>query len=613
MEIAKLQGYALATLACGVALGIAWPLDAPASCFVLAVMVSSLFGGRGPGLFSAALSALAFDYFFLPPRFGLHFEPSSTPRFLAFLGTALLAAFIIEAKRRAEESRREIHAEYRTIADTAPDAIITIDRDSRIQFVNPAASRIFGWGAPELIGQPLTMLLPDFRLDGHVAGAEWTGRRNDGTEFAAELSFGEIAGRDQNTFTGFIRDISERQRAALALQKSESYLASAQRLSHTGSFGWNTATGELHWSEETYRILDYGRTTTPALDLVIRRIHPEDVAGVEEKLAAAARDKLDLNFEHRLLMPDGSIKHLYISSTPVTTDSGETEYVGAVMDITANKRAERELRQIEEYLEEAQRLSHTGSWVWDVNPPGPAYWSAELYRIAGRDPALGPPSIEEDRSLHPPEDWAGLTEAANRAARNRSRFEYNSRFVRPGGSFKNIRIVGHPVLNAAGEVVQLAGTTIDVTEQVQARAALEKALADVRRSEDRLRLIVDAIPTPAWANRPDGGVEFLNQRWLDYTGLSLEQGLDSGWEIAFHPDDLPGLLETFQRALDSGNPFEFEGRLRRFDGEYRWFLCRASALCDESGKVLNGMGPTPTSKIANAPKKPCAPANITPA
>src|SRR6266481_3350648 len=105
-----------------------------------------------------------------------------------------------------------------------------------------------------------------------------------------------------------------------------------------------------------------------------------------------------------------------------------------------------------------------------------------------------------------------------------------------------------------------------------------------------IRLVVDTIPTLAWSARPDGSAEFFNQRWLDYTGLSAEQALGTGWEVAIHPDDLPPILETFREALNSGKPYDVEGRFRRFDGEFRWFLFRGSPLLDRSGKVAKWYG-----------------------
>src|SRR5262245_24309049 len=105
-----------------------------------------------------------------------------------------------------------------------------------------------------------------------------------------------------------------------------------------------------------------------------------------------------------------------------------------------------------------------------------------------------------------------------------------------------------------------------------------------------VRLVIDTIPTLAWASRPDGSVEFFNQRLLDYTGLSAEQALDWGWKVAIHPDDLPHILDVFQEAVNLVRPFEVEGRFRRADGVYRWFLFRGHPLCDQSGKVLKWCG-----------------------
>jgi PAS domain S-box-containing protein len=103
-------------------------------------------------------------------------------------------------------------------------------------------------------------------------------------------------------------------------------------------------------------------------------------------------------------------------------------------------------------------------------------------------------------------------------------------------------------------------------------------------------LIVDTIPTLTWSARPDGSADFFNQRWLDYTGLGAEQAVDWGWQIAIHADDLHRMMAGFDEALKLARPFEAEGRLRRSDGEFRWFLFRASPLRDESGKVVKWYG-----------------------
>jgi formate hydrogenlyase transcriptional activator len=109
-------------------------------------------------------------------------------------------------------------------------------------------------------------------------------------------------------------------------------------------------------------------------------------------------------------------------------------------------------------------------------------------------------------------------------------------------------------------------------------------------TENQLRLMIDRVPTLAWSCRPDGTTEFLNQRWLDYTGLSMQQALGWGWKDPIHPDDLKKLMETWSRLLTSGEPGEEEARLRRFDGEYRWFLFRAVPIRNENRNVLRWYG-----------------------
>jgi len=125
-----------------------------------------------------------------------------------------------------------------------------------------------------------------------------------------------------------------------AEQRQEAYLAEAQRLSHTGSFGWRVATGEIVWSEETYRIFQYDRTTTPTVESVLQRVHPEDAAQVKQTIERASEDRKDFEHEYRLVMPDSSVKYVHVVAHVLHDESGGVEFVGAVMDVTERKRAE---------------------------------------------------------------------------------------------------------------------------------------------------------------------------------------------------------------------------------------------------------------------------------
>ena len=264
---------------------------------------------------------------------------------------------------------------------------------------------------------------------------------------------------------------AERKRAEESLRDSETYLAEAQRLSHTGSFGWNVSSGEIYWSEETYKIFEYDRAVKPTLESVFRRIHPDERDRVQQTIDRAAEARANLDFEHRFLMPDGSVKYVRVVGHPSTNDeSGHFEFVGAVMDVTAAKQAEEALRRSESYLAEAQRLSHTGSGAWGV-PGGDAFYlSEEWYRIYGFDPKQGLSAWKDRLPRMHPEDRAKVQEAKDRAIREKLDYEVDHRILLPDGTVKYTHTVGHPVLNASGDVEQFVCTMMDITERKQAES-----------------------------------------------------------------------------------------------------------------------------------------------
>jgi signal transduction histidine kinase/CheY-like chemotaxis protein len=159
-----------------------------------------------------------------------------------------------------------------------------------------------------------------------------------------------------------LREARERidlSRAQEGLRRSEAYLAAAQRLSHTGSFGWDVCSGEIYWSQETFRIFEFEPSTEPTLELILHRTHPEDRAPVRQLIDRVSLERKDFDFEHRLLLPNGSVKYLRVVGRPSKDESGSLEFVGAVTDITERKRAEEELHRKEASLREAQtELAH---------------------------------------------------------------------------------------------------------------------------------------------------------------------------------------------------------------------------------------------------------------
>ena len=383
--------------------------------------------------------------------------------------------------------------------------------------------------------------------------------------------------------------VEDLKRTESALRHADMYLTEAQRLNQTGSFGWNVSSGEIFWTDQSFRIFGYDQTTKPALELVIQRTHPEDRAAVRAVIERASNEGKNFEHQYRLLMPDGSTKHVHAVAHAIKDPSGGIEFVGAVTDVTAARITERKLRLSEAYLAETQHLSHTSSWAWDEIRREFVYLSDELYHLFGVEAGKESDLLQtyHDRIL--PEDQHGVIEATRRAIRDKADFEINFRIGLPDGTRKHVRSVGHPVLNNEGDLIQLVGTNVDVTEQYEANEKLQKAFDEIKKSQDHLRLVIDAIPILVWRAGADGSPDFLNQPALDYTGLPPDQA-ETGWPRAFHPDDKKAMLIKWSTIRKSGRPGSLEARLRRFDGKYRWFLFQAEPLRDKSGKIVKWYG-----------------------
>jgi formate hydrogenlyase transcriptional activator len=194
-----------------------------------------------------------------------------------------------------------------------------------------------------------------------------------------------------------------------------------------------------------------------------------------------------------------------------------------------------------------------------------------------------------DRVFHP-EDIQRLREQRQNALAGTIPFENEQRGLGKDGKYRWFLIRYNPFLGENGRVIRWYATATDIEDRKQTQEALRNALDQVQKSEAKLRQVIDTIPTMAWCNLPDGPNEYLNRRWHEYTGLSPEESQGWGWQAAFHPEDLPPLMETWQELLVSGEAGEIEARLRRHDGVYRCFLIRVEPLRDESGKIVRWYG-----------------------
>ncbi len=272
----------------------------------------------------------------------------------------------------------------------------------------------------------------------------------------------------------------------------------------------------------------------------------------------------------RVRSATGAYRWFLSRAEPFRADDGTPlGWIGINFDIEERKQAEF-------YLAEAQRLAHTGSWVFSAR--GFEYWSSELFRIHGLDPAEQAPSLPDYMALVHPEDRAYVAQRIQQMQEDGDEFDFTKRIVRPDGEVRHVRCVGRPS-SGVSEVQIFVGTGIDVTEE----ELLTRAL---RKSETELKQMLDLAPQMVCVQGPQHERLYANRQALQYFGLTLEDWLESNYWSLVHPDDVDGVKARVDRSLLVGTVDELEMRLKAADGTYRWFLVRYNPLHDDQGRLV---------------------------
>src|SRR6266853_2123462 len=270
-------------------------------------------------------------------------------------------------------------------------------------------------------------------------------------------------------------DIDEGKKVEERLRRSEAYLPEAQRLTHTATVAYN-ATEIRYFSDEAFRLFGFDPLQgLPSREAVWRRIHPGDVDTVNEKVEHALRERRSFQNEFRLRLTDGTVKHIDADILPLFSATGElVEIIATAVDVTERKRAEDTLSRGEAWLAQAQRLSHTGTWVLDGTTRRFLYWSEECYRIWGFDQAQGLPSREDMWGRIHPDDRERVWEEVQESISEHRDFFGEFRILLPDGTVKYLEANAHHRFSPLGELLEVICTSVDVTERKRAQDEHEK-------------------------------------------------------------------------------------------------------------------------------------------
>jgi len=296
---------------------------------------------------------------------------------------------------------------------------------------------------------------------------------------------------------GAIMDITERRVTEEAIRRSEAYLAEAQRISHTGSFGCKATSGEMFWSEETFRIFGYDRGTKPAVEAILKRVHPDDKAMVQRQIDSATSHGKDCNLEYRLLLPDDSVKHVHVVAHPAKDKAGNLEFIGAVTDITERKAAEERIRRQE--AEFRQILDLAPQQVRVYGPGGERLYANRIaldyYGVSLEEwQQTTGLSFRSSLFVHP-DDRERATRDFDANRSSGSAYESELRVRGADGNYRWFLARHNPLHEDKGQVKHWYVALTDIDERKRAEERLQQENVALREEIDKASMFEEIVGT----------------------------------------------------------------------------------------------------------------------
>ena len=343
--------------------------EATSFALLTLIVFLSLMDSLISSVIFSVIAVIGLDYFFAPPLFTLFvFTKQDYWALATFAVTSLVITTLVRRTRRHVDTLRE----QARLLDLTHDAVLVHDSHGVITYWNHGAEALYGWESEEAIGKvshdlfqtifptPLEEIARQLSVAGHWEG-ELVHTTRDGSRVTVASRWSQQKDeRGQRIGTlETNNDITERKLAEETISRLQAaYLTEAQQLSATGSLGWNVTSGDLFWSDESYRIFGYELTIRPTVELVLQRCHPDDAPFVQRSIDRATNSHEELDIEHRLLMPDGEIRHVHVVAHPLAEEPNQ--FVGALTDVTARVRAQETLEHIQADFAHAARVSVLG-------------------------------------------------------------------------------------------------------------------------------------------------------------------------------------------------------------------------------------------------------------
>ena len=502
----------------------------------------------------------------------------------------------ISDRKRTEAALRDSEAGYRQLVELCPDGIF-IQSGGKFEFVNPAAVNLFGATEPEqLIGKTvMDFIHPDYReiakmrmqqlqQNQTVPLLEEKFFRLDGTVVEVEVAAAPIVYQGKPAVQAVIRDITARKQTAAALSQSEERFR--QLANAMPQMIWTTdALGELNYVSQQW--IDYSGLTLEQMrdgSQATEFMHPDEIPSTQAQWRAALASLTTYQVEMRIIRAsDDTYRWFLVRAVPIRDERGQVvQWYGTSTDIDDRKQVEAALRQMNERFRLATLAIDGIVFEWNMLS-GEVYRSEGLYQLIGVRAEDAAPTREWWMERIHPDDLAGMEPGMQSLESLGDRYEGEYRVRHADGRWIDVWERGCLRRDESGQIVGILGFTTDITNRKQAEITL-------RQSEERYRYLAESIPQLVWTANAQGVLLDLNQRWLDFTGLTFPQAQTEGWQAIVHPDDLPILSENWAAAQKDGTRYQAEGRIRRADGVYRWHLHQAIAVKDEQNQIVKWFG-----------------------